>query len=191
MEITSFAGKLREDMDTRIIKIAIAVVALAYSVYLFTRGAIGSGIMMVLLTAIIVVLIFRSIRLIMAFWQMRKQDFMKSRKWLARINPERLWKKSRAYYHFLLGGIEMGEGNVTPSEKNYKRALSLGLRMNHDKAAAKLSLAMAAMAKQKKREALTLIAEAKRLDKKGILKKDIKQIEQMIKKPQKVIRQRR
>ena len=85
----------------------------------------------------------------------------------------------------------MGEGNVTPSEKNYKRALSLGLRMNHDKAAAKLSLAMAAMAKQKKREALTLIAEAKRLDKKGILKKDIKQIEQMIKKPQKVIRQRR
>lgn len=178
-------------MDTRIIKVAIAVGAAAYAVYLFTQGAIGSGIAMVLLTGVIYLFIFRSIRLILAFLQMRKQNFIKSRKWLGRINSDKLWKKQQAYYHFLLGGIEMGEGHVNPAEKNYKRALSLGLRMNHDKAAAKLSLAMTAMAKQKKREALTLIAEAKRLDKKGILKKDIKQIEQMIKKPQKVIRQRR
>jgi tetratricopeptide (TPR) repeat protein len=178
-------------MDTRIIKIAIAVAAAAYSVFLFTKGSIGAGIAMILLTAVIVLFVFRSIRLIWAFFQMRKQDFVKSRKWLARINPDKLWKKQQAYYHFLLGGIEMGEGHINPAEKNYKRALSLGLRMNHDKAAAKLSLAMTAMAKQKKREALILIGEAKKLDKKGMMKKDIKQIEQMIKKPQKVIRQRR
>lgn len=178
-------------MDTRIIKIAIAASALGYTGYLFATGSIGSAIGMVFVSAIIVLFIFRSIRLILAFFQMRKQNFVKSRKWLNRVNPEKLWKKQQAYFHFLMGGIEMGEGHITPAEKNYKRALSLGLRMNHDKAAAKLSLAMAAMAKQKKREALTLIAEAKKLDKKGILKKDIKQIEQMIKKPQKIIRQRR
>jgi tetratricopeptide (TPR) repeat protein len=178
-------------MDTRIIKIIIAVASLAYTVYLFVGGHIGSGIGMVFVTAIIGLMLFRSIRLILAFYQMRKQNFVKANKWLDRVNPDKLWKRQQAYHAFLTGSVQLQMNNISPAEKSFKKALNIGLKMSHDKAAAKLNLAMIAMAKQKKREAMTLIAEAKKLDKRGMLKKDIKMVEKAMKKPQKVIRQRR
>lgn len=178
-------------MDTRFIKIPIAAAAIIYTVYLFTRGSIGSGISMIFLSAILVLFVFRSARLILAMFRLRKQDFEGALKWLGRVNPEKLWKKQEAYYYFLNGSIDMGTNKIKQGERNYKKALSIGLRMDYDKAAAKMSLAMAAMAQNRRREAINLLNEAKRYDKRGMLKKDIKMIEQAMKKPQKVIRQRR
>jgi tetratricopeptide (TPR) repeat protein len=178
-------------MDTRIIKIAIAALSLWYTVQLFVKGSIGSGIGMALVTAVLILVIFRSVRLIWAFWQMRNQKFDKANRILNKINPDKLFKKQGAYYNFLKGTVELQLGNITPSENFFKKALAQGLRMTHDKAAAKLNLAMIAMSKQRKKEALLLIVEAKRLDKKGMLAKDIKMVEKAMKQPQKVIRQRR
>lgn len=178
-------------MDTRILKIVLTVAALGFTVYLFTTSSWGWGIPMILVTALMAVFTFRSVRLLWAFLQMRRQKMERAQSVVSKVNPDKLWKSSRGYYYFLTGTMQLNSGTVMPAEKQFRRALSEGLRYDHDKAAAKLSLAMIMMAKQKKREALNLIKEAKKLDKRGMLARDIKEIEQAMKKPQKVIRQRR
>ena len=177
-------------MDTRIIKIALSAAAFGYTVYLFATGSWGYGIWMLLLTAIMVVFTFRSVRLLWALIQLRRQKLEKAVKIVDGINPEKLWKKSQGYYHFINGTLMMQEGKVMPAEKQFRRALNLGLRADHDKATAKLSLSMVAMAKNRQSEAKNLIKEAKKLDKRGVLSKDIREIEQMMKKPPKVMRQK-
>lgn len=178
-------------MDTRFIKIPIALAAIAYTVYLWINLSIGAAIGMTLLSTVIVLFVFRSIRLIIAFFQLRKQRLDKAGVWLNRIKPDTLWKRNQAYYYFLYGSVELNNNSVTQSEKYFKKALSIGLKQSHDKAACYLNLAMIAMAKQRRREATTLIHEAKKLDKRGMLKKDIKMVEKAMKSPQRVIRQRR
>ncbi|MCB0760182.1 MAG: DUF2892 domain-containing protein [Flavobacteriales bacterium] len=178
-------------MDTRIIKIAIAAAALGYTVYSFVQGRWGVGIAMLLLTTALVLIILRSIRLIWAFLQMRQQKFDKAAKILNKVNPDKLWTSQAAYFYYLNGTVSMQTNNITGAEKMFKQALAKGLRATYDKAGAKLNLAVIAMAKQKKKEAQLLIAEAKKLDTKGVLKNDIKQVEKMMKAPPKVVRQRR
>ena len=53
-----------------------------------------------------------------------------------------------------------------------------------------LQLAGIQITKRRTKEARALIAQAKRLDKKGMLKNDIQTIEQAIKHPQQVLRRR-
>ena len=81
--------------------------------------------------------------------------------------------------------------NLIEAEANLRKALSLGLRQDHDKAAVKLNLAVCLSAKQDRKRAMVMIQEAKRLDTKGMLKGDIKQVEAMIKNPRVVQRARR
>lgn len=177
-------------MDTRIVKGLVALLSLVYTTDLFINGRIGAGIGMLLVSAVLVLVLLRSTRLIMVFFYMRQQKMDKAIVWLDRINPDRLWKKQQGYYYFLRGSIEVNSSSLSQSEKHFKKALSLGLRMNHDKAAAKLNLAVIAASKQRPKEAAILIREAEKLDTKGMLKNDIKEIKRQMKSP-KVIRQRR
>lgn len=177
-------------MDTRIIKIAIGIASLAYTVYLFITGSIWGGIGMVFVTAIIGILVFRSLRMIAAFFYLRKQKIDKATNMMSKINPEKLWARQKGYYNFMMGNLELQGNKLSTAEKFMRRALKEGLQMDHDKAAATLNLAMISLAKQRPREAKIFIAEAKKLDKKGMMKNDIKQVEQMMKKPQNVVRQK-
>ncbi len=169
-----------KSIDGRIIKIAIAALALTYSVYLFIDGSWISGIFMTLLTALIIVLCFRSLRLIMAFLQIRQQKMEQAKVWLERVNPNHLWKNQKGYYYFLLGSVDVQKNSLSQSEKYFRTALSHGLRMEHDKAAVYLNLAVIMANKRKKREAITMLNEAKKYDTKGYLKNDIKQISKMV-----------
>ena len=94
------------------------------------------------------------------------------------------------YYHFLLGSVTM-QHNLNEAESHLRKALNLGLKQDHDKAAVKLNLAVCMSAKQDRKKAMVMIQEAKRLDTKGMLKNDIKQVEAMIKNPRVVQRGRR
>ena len=60
------------------------------------------------------------------------------------------------------------------SEKYFKKALSLGMKMSHNIALAKLSLAGIAMAKRNKREAQMYLQEATKEDKNKLLADQIK-----------------
>ena len=121
--------------------------------------------------------------ILMAFLRMRKQDFEGTKKWLSRIkDPEKaLITKQQGYYNYL-HGIMASQTNLTQAEKYFKKALKLGLSMDHDLAMAKLSLAGIAMQKRRKREATTLLKEAKKLDKQNMLADQIKIMQQQMKK---------
>mgnify|MGYP000058903769 CR=1 FL=1 len=170
-------------MDTRFIKIPLAAASLAYAVYLFTVGQIGSGVGMVLVTAVLVLITLQSMRLLMAFVSLRQQKMDDARNWLGRVNPNHLWPRRRGYWYFLSGSMMM-EHNMNEAERLLKQALEIGLKQDHDKAAVKLNLAVVASAKRKTKLAKALLTECKRLDAKGVLKKDIKQVEAAIRSPQ-------
>ncbi len=169
-------------MFNKNIKMVIAGMLVAYAVYQFIEGNVGNGIFLILLAGIFVFLYFRNEMILLAFLRMRKQDLEGTEKWLSRIkNPEAaLTKKQQGYYNYLYG-IIYSQKNLTQAEKYFRKAIKLGLNMNYDLAMAKLSLAGIAMQKRRKREATTLLQEAKKLDKNNMLTEQIKMMQQQMK----------
>ncbi len=170
-------------MFNKNIKLVIAVLITAWAVFEFTKGHIMNGISILLLAGIFVFFYFKNEILLLSFLKLRKQDMEGTAKLLDRIkNPSSaLLKKQEGYYNFLRG-ITLSQTNLTLAGRHFKKALDLGLSMDHDKAMAKLQLAGIAMTKRRKREATNLIAEAKKLDKHGMLTDQIRMVKQQMKK---------
>jgi tetratricopeptide (TPR) repeat protein len=170
-------------MFNKNIKLVIAGLIIAYAIYQFIEGNIGNGISLILFSLIFIFLYFRNEMILLAFLRMRKQDMEGTQKWLDRIkNPETaLITKQQGYYNYL-HGILHSQKNLTQAEKFFRKALKLGLTMDYDVAMAKLSLAGIAMQKRRKREATTLLNEAKKLDKNNMLTEQIKMMQQQMKK---------
>ena len=166
-------------------KLIIAALIIAFGVYQFTLGNIGNGIMYLLFSLIFIFLYFKNEFILLAFLKLRKQDFDGAKNWLNKIkNPEAaLVTKQQGYYHFL-HGIMVSQTNPNESEKRFKKAVSLGLSMDHDMAMAKLNLAGIAFTKGRKQEATILLKEAESLDKQGVLKDQVKLMKDNMKRPQ-------
>ncbi|RCS27675.1 DUF2892 domain-containing protein [Polaribacter sp. WD7] len=165
------------------IKLVLAALITVWSVYQFSQGNIMNGISILLLAGIFVLFYFKNEFILLAFLQLRKQNFDSTKEWLSYIkNPEAaLTTKQQGYYNYL-HGIMLSQTNITQSEKFLRKAVRLGLAMDHDLAMAKLQLAGIAMTKRRKREATTLMAEAKKLDKHGMLKEQMQMMKQQMKK---------
>ncbi len=165
------------------IKLVLAAVITAWAVYEFIQGHIMNGISILLLAGIFVLFYFKNEFILLAFLQLRKQNFAGAQKWLSYIkNPSTaLITKQEGYYNYL-HGIMLSQTNITQAEKYLRKAVRLGLAMNHDLAMAKLQLAGIAMTKRRKREATNLMAEAKKLDKHGMLKEQMQMMKQQMKK---------
>lgn len=161
-------------MFNKNIKLVLAVLISVWAVYEFSQGNILNGISILLLAGIFVLLYFKNEFILLAFLQLRKQNFPAAQKWLRYIkNPEAaLTTKQQGYYNYL-HGIMLSQTNMTQAEKYLRKAVRLGLAMDHDLAMAKLQLAGIAMTKRRKREATNLMAEAKKLDKHGMLKEQM------------------
>lgn len=170
-------------MFNKNIKLVLAVLITAWAVYEFTKGHIMNGISILLLAGIFVFFYFKNEILLLTFFKLRKQDFEGGNNLLDKIkNPSTaLTTKQEGYYNFLRG-IMVSQTNLTQAERFFKKALNIGLAMDHDKAMAKLQLAGIALTKRRKREATTLITEAKKLDKHGMLKDQISMVKQQMKK---------
>ncbi len=169
-------------MFNKNIKIVLAVLTIIWSGYHFYEGDIGYGVLVLLLTAILVLLYFKNEYILLSFFRLQKQDFPGATKWLDKIkNPETaLVTKQQGYYNFLRG-IMAGQTSLSKAEKFFKKALKLGLSMDHDVSMAKLQLAGIAITKRRKMEATRLLSEAKKLDKRGMLKDQIKQLKDQLK----------
>jgi len=170
-------------MFNKNIKLLLAFAIFAYAIYQFTEKHIGNGIALIFVALIFIFFYFKNEFILLSFMRLRKQDFAGAQKWLNYIkNPSgALVKKQQGYYNFL-HGIMVSQTNLTQAEKYFKKALKLGLSMSHDRAMATLQLAGVAMTKRRKREATALMAEAKKLDKHGVLGEQIKMMKQQMKK---------
>ena len=169
-------------MFPKFLKLFLAVLTFGFAIYQFVDDYIGNGIMMVIITGFLILSYFKNEIIFLAFLRLRKQDFVGTERWLLRIpNVERnLVRKQQGYYNYLFGIIH-SQKNLTQAEKFFKTAIKLGLSMNHDLAMAKMSLAGIYLQKRRKREAQQLLSEAKKHDKHGMLKSQMKIIQQQMK----------
>ena len=170
-------------MFPKILKLIIAVALICFSVYEFYENYIGNGIFLSLLSAFFILIYFKNEIIFLAFLRLRKQDFRGTEKWLNKIkNPESALVQKQQGYFYYLHGIIQSQSNLTVAEKNFKKAIKLGLSFNHDLAMAKLSLAGICMQKRRKREAMLLLGEAKKLDSQGMLNEQMKIMREQLKK---------
>lgn len=166
-----------------IFKLVIAGLMIVGGVVLIVFGKIGWGIFTILLSAVPILLFFLNEYVLLALWSMRKQNLEGASRWLAKItNPEgQIIKKQLGYYYYLMG-LSEAQKSITKSEQFMKKALGIGLRFDHDKAFATMTLAGAALSKGRKQDAERLLAETKKLDKAGMLEEQIKLMKQQMKK---------
>ncbi len=170
-------------MFHKYIKLVIAFAIAVWAVFQFIEENIMNGISILLLSGIFIFFYFKNEFLLLAFLQIRKQNFAGAQKWLTYIKkPTHALRKSQEAYYYFLQGLMVTQTSMTKAEKLFKKALSLGLSMGHDIAMAKLNLAGVAMHKRRKREATNLLNEAKKLDKHGMLKEQISMMKQQMKK---------
>lgn len=169
-------------MYPKYIKLILALLTLAYSIFQFYEKNIGNGIALIFLMIIFIFLYFKNEIILLAFLRLRKQDFDGTEKWLNKIkNPESALTKKQVGYYNYLRGIISSQTNLTVAEKFFKKAIAIGLSMNHDLAMAKLSLAGILIQKRRKREATILLNEAKKIDKQKMLSDQIKMMQQQMK----------
>ena len=169
-------------MYPKYIKLILATLTLIYSIFQFYENNIGNGIALIFLMIIFIFLYFKNEIIILAFLRLRKQDFDGTEKWLNKIkNPESALTRKQVGYYNYLRGIITSQTNLTIAEKFFKKAISIGLSMDHDLAMAKLSLAGILIQKRRKREATTLLNEAKKIDKQKMLTDQIKMMQQQMK----------
>ncbi len=168
------------------IKIVLAILIFAGGVYCMLGKEYGWGGFLIFLSIFPVFLFFKNEFLLLTFYHLQKQNIDSAEKWLGYIkNPtSQLVKGQEAYFYYMKGLLisqKQEKGSIRESETLLKKALNLGLKQNHDIAAAKLNLAMAAMTKGRKREAETLLQEAKKHDTSNMLTDQIKSMREQMK----------
>lgn len=169
-------------MLNKIIKYILIALSLAWTVYQFYQGNIGNGILFIFVTGLFVLSLFRHELIMLSFLHLRRGKFQKAESTLDKIKqPEHLTKSQEAYYYYLRGLTQAQLNSATKAERFFKKALSTGLRMKTDQAVAKLNLAGIAVMKRRKREAMNLITEVKKLDKRKMLDEQVKMIQAQMK----------
>jgi len=160
---------------SNIVRLIISCVFFGAAVALCVFGFWGWGILVLLLGGLILLTYFFNENMILAQWFLRKEQADKAEQWLLKVNnyEKQLNKSQHGYYNLLLGLIESRKAPLK-SEKYFKKSLQLGMKMSHNTALAKLSLAGICMAKRDKREAQRYLQEATKDDKNKLLAEQIK-----------------
>lgn len=174
------------------IRLIFAAIVLGAAVTLMVFGYWGWGIPLVFVAILITVTFFFNEKMLIAQYYLRKDNMDQAYVWLNKITnyETQLFKGQHGYYNLLIGLIESRKAPLQ-SEKYFKRALSLGMTMDHNIALAKLSLAGIAMAKRNKREATQYLQEAKKADKNKLLADQIKMMKDQMGQLDKTVVQQR
>ena len=160
---------------SNIVRLIIACVFFGAAVALSAFGFWGWGIIVLLMGGALLLTFFFNENMLISQYYLRKENSDKAEAWLAKVNDyeKQLHKGQHGYYNLLIGLVESRKAPLK-SEKYFKKALQQGMRMSHNTALAKLSLAGIAMAKRNKREAQMYLQEAAKDDKNKLLAEQIK-----------------
>lgn len=166
------------------IKFLIAALFIAAGIYLMMNRQIGWGIVLVFLSASPILLFFKNEYILLAFWQMRKQNFEKAAQWLTHIKnyKSQLHRSQYGYYQYMQG-LTLTQEHPSKVEPFMRKAMEYGLNMKHDRAMATLNLAASALSKGRKSEAQKLLDDAKKLDSAGMMTDQIKMLRDQLKMP--------
>ena len=166
------------------LKFVAAAIIIALGIYLMFNRNIGWGIVLVVLSGIPIALFFKNENILLAFWQLRKQNMDKAAKFLSNITDykSQLHKSQYGYFHYLQA-LTTAQDNPAKTEGLMRKALDYGLNMKHDRAMATLNIAAGALQKGRRQEAQKLLEEAKRLDTAGMMTDQIKMLKDQLKMP--------
>lgn len=161
-----------------ILRIFIALVLLVGTVGLFITGFWGWGLTSVFPLAAVIFSFFRNEHVILALNQMRLGNQEKAKKHINRITaPQYMTRRQHAYVLYLKALMNAQDIGFAQSEQLLRKALSLGLRTNEDNAVARMHLAGICAQTGRRPEASALLTEAKKYDKGGMLKDQIKMLQ--------------
>lgn len=161
------------------LKLLFFVLMNVAGIYLINERQVAWGVIVLIFSIFPLLLFFRNEYILLAFWQIRKQNLEKAKYWLDKITNYRsqLIRNQYGYYHYLMGICE-SQSKINKAEMYLKKALEYGLTFAHDKALAHLNLSMAALAKGRKIEAEKHLNLAKKFDKAGMLSEQIQLIKE-------------
>ncbi|WP_430814783.1 hypothetical protein [Carboxylicivirga sp. RSCT41] len=169
-------------MIGKYIRLILAILIIASSVFLFIYGYSGWGVLAVFAGLLLVLFQFKNETNLLAFFFIRRNNFAKAEAILSKVkHPEHMLKAQEAYHYYLLGLAQAQTHQPALAEKSLKKALSTGLRLKSDQAMAKLNLAGFYLSKRNKKLAKIHLMEAKKLDKQKMLTAQIREVENMMK----------
>jgi len=164
-----------------IIRCLVAVATLGFNTYLFYTGYWGWGIFMIFISFLVVFSFFKNENMILALVQMQRGNTEKALKYINRIRqPQFLPRKQHAYVLFLQAVMGAQQSGMAQSEQKLRKAINLGLRKAEDNAMARMHLAGICAQTGRKKESLSLLSEAKKLDKSGMMKDQIRTMQQQL-----------
>ena len=164
-----------------IIRCLVAAVTLSFNTYLFYTGYWGWGIFMIFISFLVVFSFFRNENMVLALVQMQRGNTEKALKYINRIRqPQFLPRKQHAYVLFLQAVMGAQQAGMAQSEQKLRKAINLGLRKAEDNAMARMHLAGICAQTGRKKESLSLLSEAKKLDKSGMMKDQIRTMQQQL-----------
>ena len=164
-----------------IIRCLVAAATLGFNTYLFYTGYWGWGIFMIFISFLVVFSFFRNENMILALVQMQRGNTEKALKYINRIRqPQFLPRKQHAYVLFLQAVMGAQQAGMAQSEQKLRKAINLGLRKAEDNAMARMHLAGICAQTGRKKESLSLLSEAKKLDKSGMMKDQIRTMQQQL-----------
>jgi hypothetical protein len=112
---------------------------------------------------------------------MRIGNNEKAKKYINRITaPQFMPRRQHAYVLYLKAVMNAQDLGFANSELLLRKALALGLRTAEDNAVSRMHLSSICAQTGRKAEAVSLLAEAKKLDKSGMMKDQIKMMQQQL-----------
>lgn len=164
-----------------IIRCVLTGASVFFTVFLFYTGYWGWGIFWIFPTAILGFSFFRNENMILALNQMRLGNTEKAKKYINRISaPQFLPKKQHAYVLFLKAVLSTQELGFSKAEQMLRKAIAMGLRTGQDGAVARMHLAGICAQTGRRSEAVSLLAEAKKMDTSGMMKEQITMMQKQL-----------
>ncbi len=160
------------------IRSLIAAGMLFLTVYSFYTGYWGWGISLIVPLALVILSFIYNENLAFTLNHMRSGNQDKAQRAINRItSPQFLPKRQRAYVIYMQALLNAQALPQVKIEGMLREAIQLGLKRGHDKAMARMHLAGICVQTGRRQEAVSLLAEAKKMDDSGMLKDQIKMMQ--------------
>lgn len=161
----------------KFIRPLLGILFIALAIWLFSIGYNFLGVIASIISVLFILFYFFNEKIMLSFLLLKRNKMPEAHKLLSSIkNPEALLTtRQQATYYFMLGSSQ-GQEKLFQSEKFFKRALAIGLRLSYYRVIAYLSLASVAIAKGNRREAEAMLRDAKKNDKNKMFAEQIKMV---------------
>ncbi|MGE9516542.1 MAG: DUF2892 domain-containing protein [Solitalea-like symbiont of Acarus siro] len=155
----------------------LGILFVVIAIWLFALGYNFLGVVASIISVLLIVFYFFNEKIMLTFLLLKRNKMNEARKLLESIkNPEKLLtSRQQGTYYFMLGSAQ-GQDKLFQSEKFFKRALAIGLRLSYYRVISYLSLASIAIAKGNRREAEAMLGDAKKNDKNKMFADQIKMV---------------